>query len=165
MSLSPSFWISPSGVIIATDADKHINMITSDPQKFGLSKEYVEEVFARYNEPMDHEGKAREEIIENILQDGWIRIRKYPRPGYYGVTINFMSAQKRRALKAWAHRMLTTGIDGEKEPDREAEVRIVDLVRDGVAARDHSVVTTISDVADGRLDETQRTMLEEIIYG
>jgi len=159
MSLSPSFWISPEGTIIGTDANNHISMITNKPELFNLSKEYIRSVYAKYKEPMDHEGKAREEIIENILQDGWIRIRKYPRPGYYGVTINFMSPQKRRSLKAWANRMLTTGVNGEKEQDKEAEVRIVDMSKE-----DKSVITTISDVANGQLDETWKTMLE-LIYG
>ena len=54
----------------------HIGYICSHLQSFGLTKEDIEEVYSKYNEPVETEGKARDEILKKVLKDGWIRVRK-----------------------------------------------------------------------------------------
>jgi hypothetical protein len=70
-----AYWIDPDGTIIPLTADRHINEITNYPEKFGLTKEGIAAVYKKFNEPPGSEGKAREEIIFNLIKKGWIRIR------------------------------------------------------------------------------------------
>jgi len=73
--------ISPNGEIVSV-GDTHIDAIIKNPSKFGLSASEIEKTYEKYNEPMGIEGKAREEIIINVVKRGWIRVRRYRNDGY-----------------------------------------------------------------------------------
>ena len=63
---SPAFFISPKGQIVDTEIN-HIATIIANPKKFGLTKDYIQTVYDKYNEKVNVEGKAREEIIKNLI--------------------------------------------------------------------------------------------------
>jgi len=73
-----AYWIDPRGTIIPVPM-KHINLISSNPKKFGLTKEYITQIYAKHKERLGLEGKAREEIMVNLMSNGWIRLRHHPK--------------------------------------------------------------------------------------
>jgi hypothetical protein len=74
--MSYAFFISPKDEIIYC-GESHISMIIKNPKKFGVSIEIIEYIYDTYNEKIGIEGKAREKILISLLNQGWIRIRKY----------------------------------------------------------------------------------------
>jgi hypothetical protein len=69
-----AFWISPQGEIFEVK-QTHINYIFDNPEKFGLELDYIKSVYDNHNEKYRFEGKARNEIIYDILQKEWVRLR------------------------------------------------------------------------------------------
>lgn len=70
----------------------HIADINGNPKTFGLTREYIVDLHKKYNERLGQEGKAREEIMNKVISDGWIRIRQYNGNAW---VINFDSYKKR----------------------------------------------------------------------
>jgi len=68
------FFLSPDGILIPVDS-KHIAMVIDCPEKFGMTRDQVEEFYRRHGEPLGLEGAAREEILRILLRNGWTRIR------------------------------------------------------------------------------------------
>lgn len=85
-----AYWISPTGAIIGVPVI-HITEIIKAPEKFGLTKEKIENIYNRFNEPVGHEGKAREEIMFDLIQKGWIRARYLPRNDIWTMECNRLS--------------------------------------------------------------------------
>ena len=61
-----AFWINPKGNIYRV-AITHIKDVIRFPNKFGLSIRDIQKVFDKHDEPLGHEGKAREEILLNLF--------------------------------------------------------------------------------------------------
>ena len=74
----PAYWMDPTGKIIPVPL-KHINLISDNPKKFGLTKDYIADLYKKHNERPGQEGKAREEIMVGLMQKGWIRLRHHPK--------------------------------------------------------------------------------------
>ena len=73
-----AFFISPRGDLIAVE-NKHISTILDNPEAFGFeNKEALMDLYRKHGEKFRMEGKAREEIMNKVTNDGWIRIRKNP---------------------------------------------------------------------------------------
>ena len=70
------FWINKHD-IFDVSISSHIKFIINNPEKFCLTTKVINEVYTKYNERIGFEGKAREEIIKNVLKYGWIRVRHY----------------------------------------------------------------------------------------
>ena len=69
-----AFWISP-GTKIYPVADSHMASVIADPGLFGLTREYVEEVYRAYKDPLGREGMAWERILKELITKRWIKIR------------------------------------------------------------------------------------------
>ena len=69
------YWLSSIGNLYLVD--RHIYAIRDNLDYFGFSKEEFKAVFEKHDEPEKHEGYAREEIIFDVFQYGWIRIREH----------------------------------------------------------------------------------------
>ena len=67
------------------------------------------------------EGEARKEILLRIIEDGWIRIRRYR--NYWSVTAPSQAPAVQEILQRWAKKMLS-GVNGFKEGDQYMEVRV-----------------------------------------
>jgi hypothetical protein len=77
VNLNDAYWISPRGEIMPVDM-RHILEIQADPEKFGLSKEYIDDIKERYGDKALYgEGDAREEVMLKLMANGWVRIRKF----------------------------------------------------------------------------------------
>lgn len=99
-----AYWIKDNKIIDIKDI-KHITFLLKCPQDFGFSKEEIEKLYDRYNEPVGLEGKAREEIIKRAAEKGWIRARHYAgRNDYWTIQFDKFLSRKGAVKKflAWA---------------------------------------------------------------
>ena len=108
-----AFWISPKGNIYRV-AITHIKDVIRFPNKFGLSIRDIQRVFDKHDEPLGHEGKAREEILLNLFKKNYIRIRKYKNLGYT-VNVKKLAGKTKKYVYDWVEKLLGTGIEGEKD--------------------------------------------------
>ena len=94
-----AYWIAPDGCVIAV-AVRHIITVCNAPERFGLTYEQINEAFARHGEPLGHEGRARQEIMADlIINHGWIRVRYLPRRDRWIVELNRFDSQAKAAVR------------------------------------------------------------------
>lgn len=97
-----AYWISPRGEILDIAGSTHISHICDHPEKFGLTREYVDDLYAKYGETQPSEGQAREEIMKLLFRKGWIRTRLYRREYTWSVNIGRMTNRTYGLLQKWA---------------------------------------------------------------
>ena len=119
-SIRQAYFISPFGKIISC-GKTHIQKIIEDPKLFGYTKEEIEKIYDKYNEKVGQEGKAREEILKDLLKEGWVRLRRYK--NMWAVTIDKMNKKIKDRLQSWAEK-IQTGLLGFKEQDVYTPVKI-----------------------------------------
>lgn len=117
-----AYWISRFGELIEVNTT-HIDVIIKEPKKFGYTEEKIAALYEKYGEKIGQEGKAREEIITDLINKGWVRVRRYKNQGY-SVNINRMSKKMKDTLFSWASKLLGAGIKGVKEQDKYIPVNI-----------------------------------------
>jgi hypothetical protein len=117
-----AYWISPRGEILPVTTN-HIDIVIKSPAKFGYTTAKIEKIYANHGEHMGQEGDAREEIILDLLNKGFIRIRRYK--SQYSLNIGKMSKKVKDILFDWASKLLNTGINGMKEKDKYMPVKIL----------------------------------------
>lgn len=76
-----AYWVSPSGEIIGIDR-RHINFMSQDPEKFGITADHIQSLYKKYNERPGQEGKAREELMIDAMKNGWLRARHTDNRGW-----------------------------------------------------------------------------------
>jgi len=123
MAMSTAYWINTSGQILEIPASKHIAAVVQQPEKFGLTKEYIQQKFAEYGEPVGIEGKAREEIIRKLVEDGFVRVRLYR--NYWSITINKLDTRTKNILGSWAEIAKEN-----KQAGQYMDVKILELTTD-----------------------------------
>jgi len=83
--LGNAFWYK-NGKIFNIETKKHIDLITQEPEIFGLTKEDVQKAYKMFNEKPGTEGNAREYLIKKVARNGWIRVRHYTgRQDYWSI--------------------------------------------------------------------------------
>lgn len=115
-----AYWISPKGEIIDVRR-KHITDVINNPEKFGFTDEFIDYVYDFYNEKRGQEGKAREQLMIALFNQGWIRIRKYK--NFWSVNVKKFSGKARNFVAHWANKVLK-GLFGYKEDDPYIPVKI-----------------------------------------
>lgn len=121
---SEGYWLSPSGDIIPVDTS-HIDLVIKNPEKFRTTKEEIKKIYKKHEEPVGLEGKAREEIMVDLIRDGWIRIRYVPRKDFFTVQLDKLSERKKNHIYAFASEAVK-GIHGVKYHSN-SEMKILDL--------------------------------------
>ena len=140
-----AYWVSPTGKALNVGTN-HIDAVIKNPKAFGLTSEYINNLYKSKGEVLGQEGNAREEIIIDLINKGWIRIRRYRNEGY-SVNIGKMTKKIKDILFSWADKMLNKGIQGIKETDKYIPVKIQGFT-------DHYMRNlTIQDVANDALYE------------
>jgi len=139
-----AMFISPKGEFIA-GSSSHIDMVTDNPKKFGYTIEDIRKIYEKYNERMGIEGKARDEILTNLISNGWIHIRRRPNK-YWAVLINKMTKKTQGFLYDWSLKILK-GVHGVKELNKNAKVLINSV--NGKFRKE----LTISEIGQHRLQE------------
>jgi len=107
----PSFqagaWIAPTGELLKVDTF-HIHDIIQNPAKFGTTREHIDALHAEYNEQVGQEGRAREALIIEALQKGWIRIRAYR--NYWSFTVWDLSNKTKQNIEAGVRALVKGGV-------------------------------------------------------
>ena len=98
---SKAYWITPDNKILDIGLGTHIDMILKHPELFGLTKEKITSIYQEYNELMGVEGKARYQIIMQLIANGFIRIRLYPNK-HWSISANSWDDQTKKILSQWA---------------------------------------------------------------
>lgn len=115
-----AFFISPKGEVIYCGSN-HISEIIKNPKAFGMTKEIIEYIHDMYNEKIGTEGKAREQILISLLNNGWIRIRRYK--NFLSINVKKVDRKTKIILNKWAKEILK-GKNGIKEDDPYIPVKI-----------------------------------------
>jgi len=152
LSDSKAFFISPKGEFISSGGGSHIDMVTDNPKKFGLTPEYIRKTYEKHNEMMGIEGNARDEILIKIINSGWIHIRRRPNK-YWAVMIGRMSKKTQGFLYDWAIKILK-GVHGIKELNKDAKVKINSVTSN------YSKDITVKEITQYRLQEA----IEDLEY-
>jgi hypothetical protein len=135
---------------LGINATKHIDSIIDHPEAFDLAKEMIEQVYKKYNEPYGFEGKAREEIIHNLItQKGWVRIRHYQGKGdKYTVQIGDLDTTRKDYLWWWANAELEEGYKPNDWPNSV----YIDILNER-----RVIVTSLTEIINERLlNETEK---------
>lgn len=78
------FWLKETTVyhtlIVDIGFHSHIRYLIRNHSAFQISKATIEKTYAKYNERMGFEGRAREELMITALTNGWIRVRHHLSP-------------------------------------------------------------------------------------
>lgn len=104
---SEAYWISNSGVIIPISTF-HINDIISNPSKYGYTDNIIDNIYKKYDEKKGFEGKAREEIMKNLIDKGWIRLRLNKKQYSWTIQLNRLDNKKKDYLQKWAENIINT---------------------------------------------------------
>lgn len=76
--LFQAYWLHNSGDLVPVETI-HIAEVIKNPLRFGYPREQIEVIYSELNEPLGHEGKAREQIMIDLIKNhGWIRVRFKP---------------------------------------------------------------------------------------
>ena len=111
MIYNNAYWIFPDGEIRKLGTDSHISMVIKKPQEFGLKREEIEACYHKHNEKLWTEKKARKEIIFQLLDKGFIRVRLYPSK-YWSISAKDWSDYTKNLLAIWAEQAKTIQIVG-----------------------------------------------------
>jgi hypothetical protein len=119
-----AYFISPEGEIEYVPLC-HIASVIKNPDLFKLSPGKITATYQKYKEPIGLEGKARHELLNEIIMSHWIRLRRYPNR-QWSITLSDLCPIKSKFLQNWANAILNGGL-GEKEGDIHLPVVISQL--------------------------------------
>lgn len=166
---SRAAWISPAGKMLRLPGrEKHIDHIIENPSAYGLTDDYLNKVYAKHGEDIDrerlhqlgtaNEGKAREEILIALIEQGWIRTRFYTdrRDQFWSITVNYLDGDTKVKIMNWAQKQIT-----EKGPmgDKYMPVKINPIDKSKVLDKSYTVQELAQNVL---LSESTVTLLEVV---
>ncbi len=116
-------WLTPQGGILALGDNVHVLEIIRTPERFGTSSDYIEACYRDAEEPVGCEGLARERLILECLERGWVRVRNYD--NYWAVTLDSRHAGAIARTTRFVRAFHRAGIMTDA-----CELRINDVSRD-----------------------------------
>ena len=133
---SQAFWISPSGKIIDVP-QFHISTVMDDPEKFNTSKEELQQIFAKYNEPYSPfvEGFAREEIMVQLIKKGWVRLRYVSKSNSWTIQLANLNNRLKNYIFDWVVRMID-----KRKMSKRTGIKILPIDGQNVISGDASEV-------------------------
>ena len=94
-------WVNPSGKVYDVK-DTHIIFVSEKPSLFKTSVDKMKKLYDKYDEKFpNQEGKARIEIMTDIVKRGWIRTRFRPREGAWVAETWKWGTREKKALINW----------------------------------------------------------------
>ncbi len=123
----PAYWITPDYKVIPVSTS-HIEMIIDHPEIFHVPYEIISAVYARYGETVRTEGRAREEIIIDVVKKGFVRVRRYVRRQneYWSINVSHLNDAAMAMIQQFFG-LICQGKLGYKEIDKEIQVVITSL--------------------------------------
>lgn len=141
---SKAYWISPAGqrIIVKTI---HIDVVVNNPEYFGLTFDYIKSIYNEEHEDIGTEGLAWKKIIINLIQQGWIRIRQYPKQCSWTVNVYKLNEQVIYVLNSWADEMLNSGVSQFDEvvidlPGRQHIISFKEISKDNYYERNKTSI-------------------------
>ena len=71
-----ALWIHKSSHVLEVN-QTHVAEVCRQPQLFGLTKEQVTAEYQRFDEPVGCEAEAGNELMCQVIRQGWIRARQW----------------------------------------------------------------------------------------
>jgi len=133
-AINLGLWLAPDGNYIEVKVN-HIADIIDNPEKFGVTYEFIKEIYDKHGESMGQEGTAREEIIKLVMQRGWIRVRNYR--NYWSVTVDKLNTKTIDNIRNWVDTFIKRDIMG-----KYADLKIYEVSRDKLKTVDAIKVVT-----------------------
>lgn len=96
-----AYWINQRGKILDIGIGTHIDQVIQSPANFGLTIKYIRNVYEKFGEPVGIEGKAREQIMIELIKNGFIRIRLVKNQ-FWIINSNRYDKRLKKALSVWA---------------------------------------------------------------
>jgi hypothetical protein len=103
--LGNAYFIHPHEGQVIYVPHSHISLVISNPEKFRLNFDYIKTIYEKYGEKIGLEGRARREILLDLIDQGFIRIRKYKNHWKVNVKDLYMNAAA-KFLYRWAKPMI-----------------------------------------------------------
>jgi len=95
-----AYWVSPFGEMLSVKST-HIEVVIKNPEVFGITRAYIKEVYKKYRETPGLEGKARDEIVEGLINKRWMRIRYDKSRDYYIVGFKYFDEKQIDYIRKW----------------------------------------------------------------
>ncbi|MCL2179558.1 MAG: hypothetical protein FWB83_00375 [Treponema sp.] len=102
-----AYWVSPNGEMLSVKST-HIDVIIKNPEVFGFNLNYIKEIYDKYRETFGLEGKARDEIVEGLINKRWMRIRYDRSQDYYIIGLKYFDERQIDFLREWGIGLLAT---------------------------------------------------------
>ena len=118
-----AYWIDPEGAVIPVE-QTHIKKVIDMCERFGVTIRNITDAFAETNEPLGHEGSARNIIMLELIKKGWIRLRFEKRPTGWKVQCWHLDKKTLKSLLSWASGMIDGTYDNVS---RHTEILINEL--------------------------------------
>ncbi|MCL1904476.1 MAG: hypothetical protein FWF94_08715 [Oscillospiraceae bacterium] len=96
-----SYWISPTGKVLPVST-LHITEVLANHESYSFRREQLEAIYEKHGERLGGEGKAREEIMTDLLKRGWFRIRYVAKQDAYTIQCFNFDKRQRDYLSHWA---------------------------------------------------------------
>lgn len=64
-----------------TVVEDFLSAILEEPERFGMTRATIDESYAAQGEKVGTEGLARDRVIKQAIENGWVRIRRYDTMG------------------------------------------------------------------------------------
>ena len=133
-----AYWLHTTGAVIEVPTI-HIAEVIKNPARFGCTPEQIIASYRRHNEPVGHEGKARQEIMADLIRfNGWIRLRYTPATDFWVVELNSLTDELRLLLRSFFSDQAITG----RHP--QADICIIELSGIGMSAQHRTSVSNLT---------------------
>ncbi len=109
-----AFWVDPKGKILPVET-RHIHSIRNDPKTFGVDKDYIQKVHDKYGERLGQEGQARNEIMSELMNKGWIRLRFVDRGGSWTAQLARLGRKQKDYLFSFAYELTSGKLGSQSE--------------------------------------------------
>lgn len=103
MSQEHAFWVSGETWVDAQG--DHLKPILNEPEKFGLSQKRLTEVYEQHGESLGAEGRARDQLIREAAEKGWVRVRRYREPANRIVIQGYNIDSKFSSIRAFLQQL------------------------------------------------------------
>lgn len=128
-----AYWLNITGTVVPVQSI-HIMEVIKSPETFNYTRKIIEEIYTNHNEPMGHEGKAREEIMADLIKNhGWIRLRYKITEDRWVVELHTLSDEICLQLKEFFNR---PGVVGKRI---FSDIRITELFKNG-GMKSHNIL-------------------------
>lgn len=158
--ISQAYWLSPKGKIYDVNIS-HIDYIFKNPEIFKLTTEKIKEIYRKHKEPFGWEGKARKEILIDVMKRGWVRIRDYKDKGW-SVEVWELDNYAKELIYNWAAKVKGL-LENKVYNQNNINIHIIKLEQEGKPRFKWFIETNFDEIIKGKLEENKIMKYEEYL--